>query len=56
MHALLLTRSTLGLLHVNFHKFTKRVMAFGFCQIFVSAQYLVNESMEFDQILHMHSP
>ena len=30
------------------------VMPLGYCQNFVSAQYLVNESMEFDQILHMH--
>ena len=29
------------------------VMALG-CQKFVSAQYLVNELMEFDQISHMH--
>ena len=30
-------------------------MAFSYCQNFlVSAQYLVNKLMEFDQILHMH--
>ena len=31
-------------------------MALGCCQNFISAQYLVNELMAFDQILHMHLP
>ena len=94
-YALILTRSRLWLLQVNFHKFTTelwqsygpwllseflfcsnlikfcicidlkpklgwnfthqfvsvyiRVMALGCCQNFVSAQYLVNESMKYDQ-------
>ena len=30
------------------------VMALGYCQNFVSAQFFVNELMEFDQILYMH--
>ena len=30
------------------------VIALGFCQNFVSAQYLVKELMEFDQFLHVH--
>ena len=31
-----------------------RVMVLVCCQNFVSAQYLVNELMEFDQFLRMH--
>ena len=38
-YALTSTRSRLGLLHVNFCKFTT-VMTLGYCQKFVSAQYL----------------
>ena len=30
------------------------VMALGYCQNYVSAPYLVNQSMEFDQILCIH--
>ena len=29
-------------------------LVIGHCQNFVSAEYLVKESIEFDQILHMH--
>ena len=32
----------------------KRVMALGYSQHYISAQNLVNELMDFDQILHMH--
>ena len=32
------------------------VMTLGYCQNFVSAQILVNKSMEFDKILHMPKP
>ena len=38
----------------QFLQIYNRVMALVDCKNFVSAQYLVNESMEFDQILHMH--
>ena len=55
-YALTLASSRLGLLGVHFSKFYNRVMAFDYRHNFVSAQYLVNESMEFDQILHMHWP
>ena len=30
------------------------VMALGYCQNFIFAQYLVNKMMEFDKILYMH--
>ena len=52
-YALTITRSGLGLLPINFRKFTT-VMAHGYCQNFISAKYLENKSVEFDQILHMH--
>ena len=38
----------------NFSQIYNRVMALDGCQNFISAQYLENELMEFDQILHMH--
>ena len=56
-YALILTRSRLGLLSVNFHQIVTELwplMIHDFCQNFVSTQYLENELMEFDQILHMH--
>ena len=46
-YALMLTRSSLGLLHVNFRKFTTELWPLT-CQNFVSAQYLDDKSMEFD--------
>ena len=53
-HAFILTRFTLELLHVNFHKFIIRVIAFDLCQNFVSVHYLEYELMDFHQIWHMH--
>ena len=68
-HALILTRSRLGLLGVKFRKFVtelwplidvrisfwwQNLVAPYWCQNFVSARYLENKLMEFDQILHMH--
>ena len=38
----------------QFLQIYNRVMALGYSQNFVSAQYFVNNFMEFDQILHMH--
>ena len=37
----------------QFSQIYNRVVALGRCQNFISAQYLVNELMECDQILHM---
>ena len=34
----------------------QRIMAFSYCQNFISPQYLVNELTDFDQILPMHWP
>ena len=47
-HPFTLTTSRLGLLRFHFHKFTTKV-----CHSIVSAQYLVNKLMDFDQILYM---
>ena len=47
-YALILTTSSLGLLSVNFRQF---IPALEWSQKFVSAQYFVNEGMDFDQIL-----
>ena len=47
----MLTRSSLEVLDISFRKFTT-VMALGYSQNIVSAQYLVNEWMEFDQMFH----
>ena len=49
-YALTLTRSKLGWLRVNFCKYVTHLWPL------VVKIYLVNEMMEFDQILHMHSP
>ena len=38
----------------QFLQIFNRVIALVYCQNCVSAQYLLNELMEFDQILHMH--
>ena len=38
----------------KFAKINKTVMALDLCQNFVSAQYLNNKLMGFDQILHIH--
>ena len=46
----------MGLLLVNFRKFSVRVTALDYRQNFVSAQYLENKLMELDKILHMHCP
>ena len=56
-NALILTRSRLGLLRINYHQIVTELlplMIHDFCQNFVSAQYLENKLMEFDQFLHMH--
>ena len=57
-YALILTRSRFGLsisMHTRqFLLIYNRVMALDSCRNFVSAQYLKNKLMEFDQILHMH--
>ena len=45
IYAFILTRSSLGLLHIIFR---------GFVRDFVSAQYLENKLTEFHQILYMH--
>ena len=56
-YALILTISRLGFFCVNFHQIVTELwplMIHDFCQNFVSAQYLENELMKFDQIMHMH--
>ena len=56
-YALILTKSRLGLLRVNFHQIVTELwplMIHDFCRNFVSPQYLKNEWMEFDQNLVMH--
>ena len=56
IYALILTRSSLGLLHVIFFSdICTRVMALDLCRNFVSTQYLENQLVEFHQILYMHS-
>ena len=40
--------------NAHFWSIFNRVMALDQCQNFVCAQYLVNEFVDFDQILHMH--
>ena len=55
IYALILTRSSLGLLHVIFLEIVIRVIALYLRQNFVSAQYLENHLVEFHQILYMHS-
>ena len=52
-HTLILTASSLGLWSVHFRD---SLQSYGleWRQNFVSAQYLVNEGMDFDQILHIH--
>ena len=40
----------------QFSQIYKRVMSFGDCQKMVSTQYLVNNLIEFEQILQKHSP
>ena len=54
-YSMMLTKSRLGLLCIHFCKFTSQLW-FGYREDFVFAQYLVNKSMEFDQILHLHWP
>ena len=49
---LTLTTSGLGLLRVNLLKF----MSLGYCHNFVFAKYLLNELMEFVQIVPIHRP
>ena len=49
IYALIMTRSDLRLLCVDFWKFSK-VMTLDLCQNFVSAKYLNNEWMEFNKI------
>ena len=46
----------IGIAMFQFLKIYNMVMSLGCCQNVVSAQYLVNELIEFDQILHMHWP
>ena len=46
VYALTLTRSRLGLLHVNFRRFNNRFMVRYYRQNFVSTEYLENELME----------
>ena len=56
-YALILTRSRLWLLGVSIHQKVTELwplMIYDFCQNFVSTQYLENELMEFDKILHLH--
>ena len=38
----------------HFSQIYNTVMALGYCQNFVSTQYLGNRLMEFDQVLRMH--
>ena len=40
----------------QFSQINNRIMALDYSQNFVPAQYLENDLMELDQILHMHSP
>ena len=42
-----------GIATIPFLQLYNRVMALGYCQKFVSAQYFLSEVMEFDQIVHM---
>ena len=50
-YALTLTRSRLGLLGVNFCKYTTQLWPLVIVKMFVSGQYFVDESMELDQIV-----
>ena len=50
----ILTRSSLGLLHLNFSHICTRVMVLDLRQNFVFAQYLENSFIEFIQILYVH--
>ena len=53
IYALMLTRSSLGLLHVIFHKFLPELHVYS--HNFVSAQYPENKSTEIHQVLYMQS-
>ena len=53
-NAPILTRSSLGLLHLNFLHICTRVMVLDLRQNFVFAQYLENSFIEFIQILYVH--
>ena len=57
-YALTLTRFMLGLLRVNFRKFTTRLWPLVVVKISVSAQYLGDRSMDcyLSKILHLHRP
>ena len=44
----------IGIAKHQFSLIYNRVMALEWCQDFLSAQYLENELMEFDQVLHVH--
>ena len=52
IYAFILTRSSLGLLHVFFSHICTRVMALDLLQNLVSAQYLENKWTDFDQTLY----
>ena len=43
-----------GIVRCQFSQINYRVMALDWCQNFISAQYLENKLMEFDQNWHMH--
>ena len=56
LYAFILTRSSLGLLHVIFPNFKPELWPFIIRKKFVSAQYLENQLVEFHQILYMQLP
>ena len=44
----------IGIVTQRLSQLYNTVIALGYCQNFVSAQYLVQELMEFNQVMHMH--
>ena len=53
--ALILTWSTLGMLHIIFRTFVQELLPLIYAEIFVSTQYLKNYLTYSHQILYMHS-
>ena len=51
-YALTITTARLGLLYVDFRKSTTELWLLVIVKNFVYTQYILNELVEFDQILH----
>ena len=52
IYAFIMTRSSLGLLHVVFRKFVPELWPFIYAKSYVSAQYLEKKWTDFDQTLY----